>query len=94
MPPKKAAAAAASAGGGGGGAGSGGKGKGKGGKKKKGDSVTTAAPPLPPPAPEDPVTGARRQALVERAVALRGRVDRELQAAVELRQGVVRFELY
>ncbi len=79
MPPQKAAAAA---------------GTGKGGKKKKGKgdaAAPAAAPPRPSPAEEDPVTASHRRALVERAMALREQAGRELQAAADLRQGVVRF---
>lgn len=63
------------------------KGAGKGGvagkKKKKGEAAA------PPPPPEDPAAAAHRRALIERAVALLQEVDREMQAAIELRNAVV-----
>lgn len=84
MRPKKGAAGAKGAGG----AAAGG---GKKSKKKGGGGGSDSASAAPAPPPEDPVAAAQRGALIERAVALRGQVDKELQAAAELRQGVVRW---
>lgn len=61
-----------------------GAGKGGGGAKK---TKVEAAPPPPPP--EDPATAAHRRALIERAMALRQDVEKETQAAIKLRDGVV-----